>query len=113
MPLWGRFRAMAVARARKAARSSPPVASKVGDPIQIEISHVCGLQGFGRSIHDVCPACEFLRLVEMGVPGNIAHRAANLRAAMNLDIFPPGQYLDSLYEEFKELEREYGGKIPE
>ncbi len=109
MPLWGKFRAVAVARSRQAARAGAP---KVGDSVPIEISHVCGLQGFGRSIHDICPACEFSRLVERGVPGNVAHRAANLRAAMNPDIFPSGQYMDSLYEEFKALEREYGGKIP-
>ena len=74
--------------------------------------HVCGLQGFGRGLHDVCPACEFYRLMSLGVSEGIARQAAHLRAAMNPDIFPSGQYMDSLYEEFKALEREYGRKIP-
>jgi len=41
--------------------------------------HVHVLPGFGSSIYDVCPACEFARLTRLGVPDDIALPAARLR----------------------------------
>lgn len=75
------------------------------------LDHVCGLQGFGRGLSDVCPACEFGRLVGLGVPEGIARRAAELRGGMNPD-FCPKPYMDKLWEDFKALEQEYDQKIP-
>ena len=75
------------------------------------LSHVCGSQGFGLGIHDVCPACEFSRLTGLEVPEGIARRAADLRGGMNPDIVRP-LILRRLQEQFQELEKEYGKKIP-
>jgi len=43
---------------------------------QFGIGHVCSLPGFGMSPDDLCPQCECERLVELGVPREIAWRAA-------------------------------------
>lgn len=75
------------------------------------LKHVCGSQGFGLSIHDVCPACEFFRLTGLEVPEGIARQAAELRGYMNPDISRPPIML-RLQEQFQELEKEYGKKIP-
>ena len=73
--------------------------------------HVHVLPGFGSSIYDVCPACEFKRLVELGVPEEIAREAAEIRYVMNPDYIPPYGIL-ALAEEFKALEEKYGQAIP-
>lgn len=75
------------------------------------LDHVCGKQGFGLKIHDVCPACEFFRLTGLEVPEGIARRAAKLRGYMNPDISQPPTMLQ-LQEQFQELEKEYGREIP-
>lgn len=75
------------------------------------MDHVCGMQGFGLGIHDVCPACEFSRLKGLRVEEETALRAADLRAGMNPDVSSP-IILAWLREKFRELEGKYGRKIP-
>ena len=73
--------------------------------------HVHVLPGFGSSIYDVCPACEFARLTRLGVPDDIALPAARLRGLDAPDDLPP-RITSIVQEELKELERKYGKKIP-
>ena len=76
-----------------------------------ELKHLCGSQGFGLNSHDVCPKCEFNRLTGLEVPEDIAAEAGWLRCFLNPSIFPP-RIMSDLQEEFAELERAYGKKIP-
>ncbi|MDP2735508.1 MAG: hypothetical protein Q8P12_04835 [bacterium] len=77
----------------------------------VDMRHVCGLQGFGLGIHDICPGCEFDRLQRIGVEEEIALQAADLRAGMNPDISSP-PILAWLQEKFRDLEKRYGKRIP-
>ena len=78
---------------------------------QFGIGHVCSLPGFGMSPDDLCPQCECERLVELGVPREIAWRASRIRQLIDSGIVPP-KTMEGLWEDFRALEREYGSKIP-
>lgn len=77
----------------------------------LELRHFCGLQGFGSSPHDVCPKCEFERLVALDVPQDIAMEAGWLRCLLNPSLFPP-TILSQTQKEYEELESKYGKEIP-
>jgi len=79
--------------------------------VDIELKHFCGNQGFGMSPHDLCPQCEFDRLVKLEVPEEIAKEAAWLRCFANPSLFPPA-ILAQNRQEYEELEEKYGKKIP-
>ncbi|OGC38059.1 hypothetical protein A2V54_00270 [candidate division WWE3 bacterium RBG_19FT_COMBO_53_11] len=73
--------------------------------------HVHVLPGFGLSVHDVCPACEFTRLTELGVPAEIALPTARLRGLVAPDDLSP-RIINVIREGLAELEKKYGKKIP-
>lgn len=37
------------------------------EALKPRFDHCCGLQGFGQSLYDVCPACHFMHLVWDGM----------------------------------------------
>jgi hypothetical protein len=73
--------------------------------------HTHVLPGFGASPYDVCPACEFARLTELGVPEEIALSVARLRGLYAPDDLP-SRVLRVIREELMMLEGKYGRKIP-
>jgi hypothetical protein len=79
-----------------------------------ELKHVCGLQGFGWSIHDVCPKCEYERLTDLGVPEDFAAGTAWLRYLSDPGGSPAiedmiAEKLEALNKQYKE---KYGRDIP-
>ncbi|MEX1068453.1 MAG: hypothetical protein WD940_02000 [Patescibacteria group bacterium] len=75
------------------------------------MDHLCKLRGFGLSPHDVCPQCEWDRLVQLGVPSEIALTAARLRGLMAPNDLPQ-EIIDIVQANFAALEKNYGKKIP-
>jgi len=73
--------------------------------------HAHVLPGFGLSPHDVCPACEFARLTELGIPEEIALPTARLRGLLAPDDLPK-RTIKVIRKELAELEKLYGQKIP-
>jgi hypothetical protein len=79
--------------------------------VQFGITHTCRLPGFGLSPDDLCPQCECDRLVELGIPHDIAWRAGKIRQLIDSGVAPP-KTMEGLWEDFRALEREYGKEIP-
>ncbi len=59
------------------------------DTLKARFQHCCGLQGFGRSLHDLCPECHFTRLVWDGVDEDEAEiRTKIAKEKSDMALFP-------------------------
>lgn len=67
--------------------------------------HCCGLQGFGQSLHDMCPACHYQRLAWDGMDEDEAEiRTKIAKEKSDMALFP--RFKEHCKKEIKKLEEE-------